>query len=151
MPSLAAPSRPQHPLRRHTPVSLLLLVVACLCLLQGLSKGALWLFGERTDGHVVFQESTVSTRGAHWVRYSFVASDGSRRDGRAMTASDRALHAKVRIAYLGLYPDINMPASGSYAALIGGGWTLLGLTLLVVSRVLKAKAGRREPAATTGP
>ncbi len=138
--SRPAANHPRQALRRHTPVSLLLLVVACLCLLQGLSKGALWLFGARTDGHVVFQENTVSTRGASWVRYSFVARDGSRRDGTAMTASEHALHARVRIAYLEPFPEINLPAYGPYAAVIGSGWTLLGLCLLLISRLLRTKA-----------
>ena len=124
---------------RQTLTSLVLLVVAWLCLAQGLSKGVLWVAGERANGSVVFQESRGATRGATWVRYQFEAKDGVRHNGRAMTAAKNALRTQVSVAYLGAFPGLNMPAYGAYSALLGSVWILLGLILLGISRLFRRK------------
>ena len=125
--------------RRQTPTSLVLLVVAVLCLAQGLSKGVLWVVGERANGAVVVQENMVTTRGATWVRYQFQSKDGARQGGSALTASKNALRTRVNIAYLGAFPALNMPAYGAYSALLGSVWALLGLILLGMSRLFRRK------------
>jgi hypothetical protein len=123
--------------RRFPGMSWVLLVLGFLCLAQGLSKALLWFGGTRAAGIIEFQENTISTRGATWVRYQFTAKNGQTYDGTAMTAAKRALRAKVKVAYLPVLPDVNMPAYGGYTVLMGMTWSLLGLLLLGVRRRLK--------------
>jgi hypothetical protein len=125
--------------RRHTFTSRILMVLGLVCLGQGLLKGVLWVAGSRATGLVVYQEDAVTRQGATWTRYAFTARNGRPYDGRAMTAAKGALHARVRIAYLPLVPDLNMPAYGGYATVLGLAWSCLGLVLLGSGRVLRAK------------
>jgi hypothetical protein len=115
--------------------------VGALCLAQGLSKGVLWLAGRRTPGYIAFQENTVSSRGATWVRYTFTAQNGQSCSGTAMTAAKGARFARVEVAYLPFLPSMNMPAQGGYAALMGIAWSLTGLVTMGVSQLFKRPAG----------
>jgi len=126
--------------RRHTFTSALLTLVGLLCLLQGLSKALLWFGGARAPGHIAFQEKAVSRSGATWVRYQFTDRVGAIHYGTAMTAKQGAVRTRMQVAYLPLMPGLNMPAYGSYAALLGFAWSLAGLLPLGVSRLfLQAK------------
>lgn len=122
----------------HSLTSAVLLCLAILCLLQGISKGILWFTGSRAPGLIVSAENTVSTRGAYWHRYNFTSSDGKRYDGSAM-AVNIPLYTKMQVAYLPLFPDINMPAYGTYTALFGVVWTATGLLLLGLGRLFRKK------------
>ena len=97
---------------------------------MGLSRPLLLTLGTRAPGHIVSQEGGVTTRGAYGVRYRFTAKDGSEYTGTAFTASKDARFSRVSIAYFSLFPDLNMPAYGGYAAIIGLGWGLAGLVVL---------------------
>lgn len=118
-----------------------LVVAGALCLLHGLTKPLLWLAGKRTTAIIRYQENTVTTRGAYWVRYSFSTPDGLMHTGTAMTAVKNARLAMVQVAYLPSFPGLNMPAYGGYAALIGTAWSGTGLILILAGRVA-ANAGR---------
>lgn len=124
---------------RRRLASLVLLVAAALCLAQALSKGVLWVAGERTSGTVVTQKKVASTRGAALVRYQFDARSGTSYAGSALTASRNALRTRVDVAYLGVFPRLNMPAYGPYSALLAGVWSLLGLIMFGLSRVVRRK------------
>lgn len=121
--------------RSHSIPSAVLTLVGALCLLQGLSKGLLWVAGTRAVGRIAFQENTVTTRGATWVRYQFSDRAGRVHHGSAMTAAKGVLNTRVMVAYLPLLPGLNMPAYGGYATLLGLAWGLTGLLLLGVSRL----------------
>ncbi len=121
--------------RGHTITSGFLAVIGTLCLLQGVSKAVLWVGGARAPGRIAFQENTVSSRGATWVRYQFTAANGRPYAGSAMTAAKGAVNTRVQVAYLPMLPALNMPAYGSYAALIGTAWGFTGLVILGVGRV----------------
>ena len=123
--------------KRSGPLALLLSVAGCLCLAQGISKPLLWFGGERATAVISYQENTVSSRGATWTRYRFTAQDGTLHTGTAMTAAKGVAGVAVKVAYLGLYPDLNMPAYGSYAGLLGIVWSGVGLALLGISRVFR--------------
>jgi hypothetical protein len=133
-------------MRRRSPsfTSVLLSLIGALCLLQGLSKALLWAGGARAVGRIAFQENTVSSRGATWVRYEFHDREGRVRSGTAMTAIKGALNTHVQVAYLPLAPGLNMPAYGGYAALMGIAWSLTGLLLLGLSRLI-LKVQPRKP------
>jgi len=123
--------------RRRKPswTSRILLIAGLLCLAQGLSKGLLWVAGHRTTGYIAFQENTVTTRGATWVRYRFTTAAGQPASGTAMTAAKGAVFTRVQVLYLPVLPDLNMPAYGGYAALLGLAWGLLGLLLAALGRL----------------
>lgn len=124
----------------HSPTSLLLLVAGTLCLVHGLTKPLFWLAGERTTAVIGYQENRVTTRGAYWIRYHFSTPDGSSYSGTAMTAAKNTRSARVRVAYLPILPDLNMPAYGSYAFLLGTVWSLAGLLLILVGRLFRKKS-----------
>jgi len=123
--------------KRSGPLALLLAVAGYLCLAQGLSKPLLWFGGERATAVISYQENTVSSRGATWTRYRFTAQDGTLHTGTAMTGAKGVAGVVVKVAYLGLYPDLNMPAYGSYAGLLGIVWSGTGLVLLGISRIFR--------------
>ncbi len=129
---------------RRTATSWILLVAGGLCLAQGLSKGVLWAAGRRVPGHIAYQENTVSSRGATWVRYTFTTGDGQSYSGTAMTAAQGALFTRVEVAYLPFLPSVNMPAYGGYAALMGIAWSLVGLVAMGVSLLFKRPAGMTQ-------
>jgi hypothetical protein len=119
------------------------LCFALLCLAQGISKAVLWFGGARASGMIVYAENTVSSRGAYWHRYQFIASNGNRYDGTAMSPQI-ALYTKVQVAYLPMFPDINMPAYGSYTAMMGTLWSGTGLLLFGVSRLFRKKSSKNN-------
>lgn len=130
--------------RRRPPwTAWVLLLAGALCLAQGLSKGFLWVAGTRTTGYISFQENTVSSRGATWVRYRFTTAAGQPASGTAMTAAKGSVFTRVQILYLPFLPAVNMPAYGGYAALLGGAWSGAGLLLLGLSRLFP-RQGRRK-------
>lgn len=122
-----------------------LLVLGCGFLAMALSKPVILALGARATGLVVYQEGGVSTRGAYAVRYRFAASDGRMHEGTAHTAVKNARFARVPVAYLPAFPELNMPASSGYALVTGVGWTLAGLLSLVVSRVLATRTRGKRP------
>jgi len=124
-------------------VSRLFLLLGLGFLLMGLSKPLLLGLGTRAPGHIVSQEGGVSTRGAFGVRYRFTARDGREHTGTAFTASKDARFARVSIAYLSIFPQLNMPAYGGYAAITGLGWALAGLMALVIGWSIGSRARRR--------
>lgn len=121
--------------RRPSLASWILITLGALCLAQGLSKGLLWVAGTRTTGYIAFQENAVSSRGATWVRYRFTTEEDQPGSGTAMTAAKGAVFTQVQILYLSALPSVNMPAYGSYAALLGTAWSLAGLLALGLSRL----------------
>lgn len=137
--------RPRLSSRLDQGLSLGLKVLGWGFLVMALSKPVLLTLGARATGLIVYQEGGVSTRGAYAVRYRFTAGDGRAHEGTAHTAVKNARLARVPIAYLPAFPELNTPASAGYAVITGLGWTLAGLLALVVSRVLRA----RRPEATS--
>lgn len=135
--------------RRRTATGWILLIVGILCLVQGFSKALLWVAGRRAPGHIAFQERTVSTRKATWVRYTFTAQDGRTYSGTAMTAAQEALFTRVQVAYLPILPSLNMPAYSGYAALLGLAWSITGLALmgtsLLFKQTIRSTTGRPHP------
>jgi len=129
--------------RRHTAMSLLLLVAGILLLAQGTTKPFLWLAGERTAGHISYQENAVSSRGALWVRYKFSTPDGGSYSGTAMTSSRNATFRTMQVAYLSVFPGLNMPAYKGYALLLGVAWSVAGIALICISRLFHVDASRR--------
>ena len=126
----------------HTWMSAALLIVALCCLAQGASKALLWFNGSRASGLIISVENTVSSRGAYWHRYQFSTAEGKRVDGTAM--SERIpLYTSIRVAYLPIMPEINMPAYGAYAAVMGVVWSAAGLLVLCISRLF-AKAQTKK-------
>ena len=122
---------------RPGPVALLLAAAGCLCLAQGITKPLLWFSGERATAVISYQENTVSSRGATWTRYRFTTQDGTSHTGTAMTGAKGVSDVVVKVAYLGLYPDLNMPAYGAYATLLGIVWSVTGLVLIGISRLFR--------------
>jgi|GEM_PF-6846821 len=116
----------------------MLIIIGVLCLLQAAVKPILWFAGARATGVITHMERGVSKTGALWLNYSFTTKDNKLAQGSAMAGgvNSTVLHRKVQVAYLPFYPDINMPASAGYAAVIFGGWTLTGLFCMVVGRVI---------------
>lgn len=117
-------------------LALALLILAILCVAQGLSKGVLWFAGERTYGEVVAPKTMIHPRGATWVRYSFAAGDGKTYVGSAFTAAKNALRDSVDVAYLPEIPSLNMPAYGAYTFLLGVVWVAVGVSIYRVRRAL---------------
>lgn len=130
--------------RRRTATGWILLIAGILCLTQGLSKALLWVAGRRAPGHIAFQENTVSTRGATWVRYTFMTRDGRTYSGTAMTAAKGALFTRVQVAYLPGLPSVNMPAYGGYAALLGLAWSCAGLAFMGTSLLFTRSSARHQ-------
>ncbi len=130
--------------RHRTATGWILLIVGILCLAQGLSKALLWVAGRRASGHIAFQERTVSSRKAAWVRYTFVVQDGRTYSGTAMTAAQDVRFAPVRIAYLPGWPSVNMPAYGGYATLLGLAWSCAGLALMGTSLLFTRSSARHR-------
>lgn len=127
---------------RHTVISVLLLVIGSLFLAQGLTKPLLWLAGARSAGYISYQENAVSSRGALWVRYTFSTPDGTTHTGTAMTSTKNARFRSMQVAYLPIYPDLNMPAYMGYAALISIAWSLSGIIMVGVSRLFMKASGK---------
>ena len=113
-----------------------LLILAILCVAQGLSKAVLWFAGERAYGEVVAPKAMIHPRGATWVRYSFAADDGKTYVGSAFTAAKNALRDSVDVAYLPGMPSLNMPAYGTYTLLLGVVWVAVGISVYRVRRAL---------------
>ena len=129
-------------------VAMGLILVGTFCLLQAGSKALLWFAGSRAPGHIVSVDRGVSKTGAFWTSYTFQTAGKETQSGSAMSAGTAAgaLHRRIDVAYLPLLPDINMPAYGGYAAVIGAGWTLAGLACLGAGAVLgKTGRGRLRP------
>lgn len=122
-------------------MSLLLLAAGLLMLGQGLTKPLLWLSGARAEGYISYQENAVSSRGALWVRYSFNTPDGDSYSGTAMTSSKNATFRSMQVAYLPVWPELNMPAYKGYSLFIGAAWSLAGVALIGVSRLFSAASG----------
>jgi len=129
--------------RRHTTMSLLLLVAGILLLAQGTTKPLLWLAGARTVGYISYQEKTVSSRGALWIRYKFSTPDGGSYSGTAMTSSKNATFRTIQVAYLSAFPGMNMPAYKGYALFLGVAWSVAGIALICISRLFHVDASRK--------
>jgi hypothetical protein len=127
--------------KKHTAVSLVLLVIGLLFMAQGVSKPVLWFLGARSPGYISYQENSVSSRGALWVRYKFTTADGLTHSGTAMTASKNSRFLSMQVAYLPFFPDLNMPAYGGYAALLGSVWFFSGMLVGGISRLFMRKTG----------
>lgn len=117
-----------------------------ICLLQGITKPLLWFGGQQATGWVSLAERGVSRSGAFWVEYNFRAGDQRTYTGTAMAGGNRDSMTlrKVSILYLQNYPELNMPANGGYAALMGAGWALLGGVLAGSGWILRCRRAHKR-------